>query len=51
LGIIDIFTEYNAKKKAEHFIKSLKYDEMTVSCVPPGPYGKRFVQFMTIYNI
>ena len=35
MGIIDIFTEYNAKKKVEHFLKSIKYEEMSVSCVPP----------------
>lgn len=46
MGIIDIFTKYNTKKKAEHFLKSLKYDEHTVSCVPPAAYAKRFVQFL-----
>lgn len=46
LGIIDIFTEYNAKKKVEHFLKSLKYEEMTVSCVPPQAYARRFVDFI-----
>jgi 1-phosphatidylinositol-4-phosphate 5-kinase len=46
MGVIDIFTYYNAKKKAEHFFKSLKYEEMTVSCVPPEAYAKRFVEFM-----
>ena len=39
IGIIDIFTEYNAKKKAEHFLKSLKYDSETISCVPPDDYA------------
>lgn len=38
-GIIDIFTYYNAKKKMEHFFKSLKYEEITVSCVPPLMYS------------
>lgn len=45
-GVIDIFTLYNSKKKAEHFLKSLKYPEMSVSCVPPAAYAKRFVDFM-----
>lgn len=35
LGIIDIFTHYNVKKKAEHFLKSIKYDGLTISCIPP----------------
>jgi len=26
LGIIDIFTEYNMKKKGEHFLKSIQHD-------------------------
>jgi 1-phosphatidylinositol-4-phosphate 5-kinase len=35
LGIIDIFTEYNMKKKGEHFLKSIQHDGQTISCVPP----------------
>ncbi len=38
LGIIDIFTEYTAKKKAEHFFKSIKHDNKTISCIPPPEY-------------
>lgn len=26
MGVIDIFTGYNAKKKAEHFCKSIQHD-------------------------
>jgi 1-phosphatidylinositol-4-phosphate 5-kinase len=33
-GVIDILTEYNTKKKLEHFFKSLKYGTSTISCVP-----------------
>ena len=46
MGIIDIFTGYNAKKKAEHFLKSIKYDSETISCVPPDQYAKRFSEFI-----
>lgn len=35
LGVIDILTEYNTKKKFEHVFKSIKYDGRTISCVPP----------------
>ena len=46
MGIIDIFTGYNAKKKVEHFLKSIKYDSETISCVPPDQYAKRFSEFI-----
>lgn len=46
IGIIDIFTYYSTRKKAEHFFKSLKYPELTVSCVPPATYAHRFVEFL-----
>ena len=46
MGVIDIFTGYNAKKKAEHFLKSVKYDSETISCVPPSQYAKRFSDFI-----
>ena len=35
IGIIDILTEYNTKKKLEHVFKSVKYDAHSISCVPP----------------
>jgi 1-phosphatidylinositol-4-phosphate 5-kinase len=46
LGVIDIFTFFNSKKKVEHFLKKLKYEEMTVSCIPPKPYSNRFYDFI-----
>lgn len=46
LGIIDIFTEYNMKKKGEHFLKSIQHDSQTISCVPPDQYAQRFYDFM-----
>ncbi|KAJ3230305.1 Phosphatidylinositol-4-phosphate 5-kinase [Chytriomyces hyalinus] len=46
LGIIDIFTEYNMTKKAEHFFKSLMGSARTISAVNSVAYGKRFVSFL-----
>jgi len=34
IGIIDFLTQYGARKKLEHFLKSIKYDGDTISCVP-----------------
>lgn len=45
MGIIDILTEYNTKKKLEHFFKSLKYGDK-ISCIPPDKYGHRFSEFI-----
>jgi 1-phosphatidylinositol-4-phosphate 5-kinase len=46
IGIIDILTQYNTKKKFEHMFKSIKYDGNTISCVPPRQYADRFYRFM-----
>jgi len=46
LGIIDILTEYNTKKKFEHFIKSIKHGN-SISWVPPDMYGVRFDEFIS----
>ena len=46
LGIIDVFTHYNFKKKAEHFVKSIQYDNYSISCVPPDVYADRFQKYM-----
>ncbi|PRP77948.1 hypothetical protein PROFUN_08482 [Planoprotostelium fungivorum] len=50
-GIIDILTQYDAKKKAEHAIKTLLYYSSAeggsaISAVPPPQYQDRFVKFM-----
>ena len=45
-GIIDVFTYYNTKKQIERVVKAIRYDEKTVSCVPPKDYAKRFHEFM-----
>ena len=46
LGIIDIFTNYNATKKFEHFFKSIGNDPLKISAVNPILYGQRFMSFM-----
>ena len=45
IGIIDMLTQFNSKKKVEYFFKFFVYkDEM--SCVPPNLYAERFLNFM-----
>ncbi|WFD19484.1 1-phosphatidylinositol-4-phosphate 5-kinase [Malassezia caprae] len=46
MGIIDIFTLYNAIKRSEHMWKGLWHDRHAISPVPPREYGERFVQFL-----
>jgi len=46
LGIIDVLTEYNFNKKAEHTLKSIFHDPTQISAIPPNPYRKRFVSYM-----
>merc|ERR1711974_452335 len=46
LGIIDILTPYNWKKKLEHAYKSIKYDKNSITAVSPEQYAQRFVKFM-----
>ncbi|CCU97814.1 unnamed protein product [Malassezia sympodialis ATCC 42132] len=46
MGIIDIFTLYNAVKRSEHVWKGLRHNRHAISPVPPREYGERFVQFL-----
>nr|XP_006813045.1 PREDICTED: phosphatidylinositol 4-phosphate 5-kinase-like protein 1-like [Saccoglossus kowalevskii] len=46
MGIIDFFTEYKAKKKAEHIYKSIRYPTSSFSTVSPSKYARRFRKFM-----
>ncbi|KAI7888178.1 uncharacterized protein EV154DRAFT_539451 [Mucor mucedo] len=46
LGIIDILTPYDMKKKSEHYYKSLTQDKNAISSVKPSQYGRRFLEFM-----
>ena len=45
-GIIDIFTEFNTKKRMENVYKSIAQNSQTISCVPPQRYAERFYHFM-----
>jgi hypothetical protein len=46
VGIIDILTKFNFKKKCEHFIKMVRYCSNNMSCTPPDMYRDRFVKYM-----
>ncbi|KAG0167138.1 Phosphatidylinositol-4-phosphate 5-kinase [Apophysomyces sp. BC1015] len=46
MGIIDILTPYDVKKKSEHFFKSFTQDKHAISSVKPSHYGDRFMGFM-----
>lgn len=41
-----VLQEYNTMKRAEHALKSVRYDGTTVSVVDPAMYSGRFVDFM-----
>ena len=45
IGIIDIFTDFGAKKKAENLFKSI-FQGPNISCKPPIEYYERFHNFM-----
>ena len=47
MGIIDILTNFGAKKWCENKIRSLIHNSRTISCLPPHDYGERFYSFMT----
>ena len=47
VGIIDILTKFNFKKKCEHFIKMVRYCSNNMSCTPPEMYRDRFVNYMS----
>jgi hypothetical protein len=47
LGIIDILTKFNWKKKCEHFAKMVRYCSNNMSCTPPQMYRDRFVNYMS----
>jgi 1-phosphatidylinositol-4-phosphate 5-kinase len=44
--VIDIFTEFNARKRLENIYKSVAQDAYTISCVPPQRYADRFYEFV-----
>ena len=46
IGIIDTLTYFGARKKLEYSLKSMRYGNKTISCIPPQQYGDRFSAFM-----
>jgi len=42
----NIFQEYSSIKKAEHLLKSIRYDSHSISVVNPRVYAGRFQDFM-----
>jgi len=44
-GIIDILTEFNARKRSEYMVKKLVYGN-GISAIPPVNYGARFIKFI-----
>eukprot|EP01125_Pyxidicula_operculata_P020620 TRINITY_DN7657_c0_g1_i1.p1 TRINITY_DN7657_c0_g1~~TRINITY_DN7657_c0_g1_i1.p1 ORF type:complete len:896 (-),score=308.82 TRINITY_DN7657_c0_g1_i1:250-2937(-) len=46
-GIIDVLVQYVAKKRMEHFVKSLAYSGEEVSVTAPPQYADRFYQFLS----
>ncbi|KAJ2964237.1 hypothetical protein NQZ79_g813 [Umbelopsis isabellina] len=46
MGIIDILTPYDMKKKTEHYWKSMTQDKHGISAVKPSEYGSRFASYM-----
>nr|XP_056714088.1 phosphatidylinositol 5-phosphate 4-kinase type-2 gamma [Euleptes europaea] len=48
MGLIDILTQYDAKKKAAHAAKTVKHGAgAEISTVHPDQYAKRFLDFVT----
>jgi len=45
-SIVDIFQEWNAKKKVEHSLKSLIHESNSISAVEPSLYRERFLKFL-----
>jgi len=46
IGIIDILTQFNSRKKMEYVFKSVAYGK-GISAVPPKQYAERFQKFIT----
>ena len=46
MGVIDILQEYNAKKRAEHTLKSFTADSSKISAVDPSFYAERFLDWL-----
>ncbi|XP_007434509.1 phosphatidylinositol 4-phosphate 5-kinase-like protein 1 [Python bivittatus] len=46
VGIVDLFTVYNFRKKLEHLWKSIRYRGQQFSTVEPSYYAQRFCQWV-----
>ena len=51
VGIIDILTPFDMKKRSESFFKRLVQDKYGVSAVKPSFYGERFFNFMRTLTV
>ena len=49
LGVIDILTNYNVRKKFEYGFKKTLLGK-TISCIPPKDYANRFLNFIKEYT-
>jgi hypothetical protein len=48
VGIIDILTQYGARKRAEHCCLGVMANRPGASCQPPNAYGNRLVRFVDV---
>ena len=46
IGMIDILTNYNVLKKCEYLYKSIRYCNNNMSCISPGKYQSRFINYI-----
>jgi 1-phosphatidylinositol-4-phosphate 5-kinase len=46
IGVIDIFTKYDRKKKWENFFKGMIVGKEGISCAEPNYYADRFMRFI-----
>jgi len=47
IGVIDVLTCYDIKKKTEHHLKAFIYNKKDISAVPPDDYRIRFLKYVT----
>eukprot|EP00455_Lapot_gusevi_P034910 TRINITY_DN3862_c0_g2_i4.p2 TRINITY_DN3862_c0_g2~~TRINITY_DN3862_c0_g2_i4.p2 ORF type:complete len:126 (+),score=17.38 TRINITY_DN3862_c0_g2_i4:520-897(+) len=50
MGVIDLLTLYNAKKKVETFFKSFTNKREELSSIDPEAYAERFVSFIETHT-
>jgi hypothetical protein len=47
LLVLMLLMQYDLKKKSEHALKSIMYNEDEISAIPPTPYRERFVKYVS----